>query len=485
MKQSKIFFNILWSYAEKFLSKIISLLVQIVLARLLLPSEYGSIAIILVMISLFDILLNDGFCNALVQKEYVDEYDFHSVFVVNMIVSLFLYCIIFFISDSIGVFFDDDSLPALLRFLSLVLIISAFNSVQKAYIQRHLLFKKYFLATIGSNVFSGIIGIVYAYKGFGVWSLAYQYVTGVAVNAIIIFFQITWKPKLSMSITKIKEMFSFGFTMILSAFSYTFKDNVRQLVIGKCFSSYDLGVYNQGLRFPSLLVGDMIASLGQVIFPVLSREQCNKVIVKEMTRKAIACSSFIFLPIILGLYAVSDNFIIVLLTDKWLDSAIYLRIMCIAFFNRSFSMIAMKCILALGKSKENFFHDIIVTISTVLCIFVSVFYFESIEFVAWSYVMVAFIDTIIFVYYLKKFINYKILEMCMDYVPYFMLSLFASIFAYFIGDYIETRSICLLIQVFSEIIIYLLLAKAFRLNAYNELINRILLRDSVRTSRLG
>ena len=115
----------------------------------------------------------------------------------------------------------------------------------------------------------------------------------------------------------------------------------------------------------------------------------------------------------------------------------------------------------------------VIIMKKLLCIFVSVFYFVSIEFVAWSYVMVAFIDTIIFIYYLKKFINYKILEMCMDYVPYFMLSLFASIFAYFIGDYIKPRSICLLIQVFSEIIIYILLAKAFRLNAYNELISRI------------
>ena len=192
-----------------------------------------------------------------------------------------------------------------------------------------------------------------------------------------------------------------------------------------------------------------------------------------MTRKAIACSSFVFLPIIIGLYAMSDNFIVVLLTDKWLDSVIYLRIMCIAFLNRSFSMIAMKCILALGKSKENFFHDVVVTISTVLCIFVSVFYFNSIELVAWSYVMVAFIDTIIFVYYLNKFINYKILEMCTDYVPSFLLSVIAFVFAYFVGNSIGMKSICLLIQVFSGIIIYVLLAKLFRLNAYNELINRI------------
>lgn len=473
MKQSKIFLDILWSYAEKFLGKVISLLVQIILARLLLPSDYGSIAIVLVMISLFDILLNDGFCNALIQKEHVDESDFNSVFMFNIAVSIFLYCIIFFISNNIGVFFGDDSLPALIRFLGMVLIISAVNSVQKAYVQRHLLFKKYFFATIGANIFSGIVGISAAYKGLGVWALAYQYVTSVVINAIIISFQINWKPKMYISITKIEKMFSFGFPMILSALSYTFKDNVRQLVIGKCFSSYDLGVYNQGLRFPSLLVSDMIASLGQVIFPILSREQCNKKNIKEMTRKAIACSSFVFLPIIIGLYAMSDNFIVVLLTDKWLDSVIYLRIMCIAFLNRSFSMIAMKCILALGKSKENFFHDVVVTISTVLCIFVSVFYFNSIELVAWSYVMVAFIDTIIFVYYLNKFINYKILEMCTDYVPSFLLSVIAFVFAYFVGNSIGMKSICLLIQVFSGIIIYVLLAKLFRLNAYNELINRI------------
>ena len=309
-----------------------------------------------------------------------------------------MYLCLFAASDSIGVFNDDRSLPAILRFMGLVLIISSLNSVQKAYVQRNSLFRKFFFATLGANVISGLVGVGTAYSGYGVWALAYQYFAYTVVNAIIIFFQIEWKLSFYVSLAKIKEMFSFGFQMILSAFAYTFKDNIRQLLIGKYFSASDLGFYNQGQKFPALLVGDVVASLGQVIFPVLSQAQSDRKKVKELTRNAVRYGSFVFMPMIVLFFVVSDRFIVVLLTDKWLESAIYLRILCIAYLNRSFSMIAMKSILAIGKSRANLIHDVAITVFTILFIFLALFYFSSVEMVAWSYVWITIIDTAIFIY---------------------------------------------------------------------------------------
>ena len=471
---NKIAWNLLWSYAERFLNKIISLVVQIILARLLLPADYGTIAMIMVIISLFDVLINDGFCNALVQKKEIDKGDYDSIFWLNVCISLTLYLCLFCLADYIGVFLNDGNLPALIRFMGLVLIVSSLNSVQRAYVQRNSLFRKFFFATLGANIISGLVGVYCAYYGYGVWSLAYQYFVSTIMNAAIIFFQISWKPGLLISIAKVKGMFNFGFQMILSALAYTFKDNIRQLLIGKYFSSADLGFYNQGQKFPALLVSDMIASLGQVIFPVLSREQSNRTNVKNLTREAIRYSSFIFLPVLVILFCVSDRFITVLLTEKWLASAVYLRIICIAYLNKSFSMVAMKSILAIGKSGANLIHDVIITICTIGFIFVAVFYYGSVEMVAWSYVAITIIDTIIFVVYLNRFIKYSVEEILADYVPVFLVACGAGGIVFMIGNYIETSIVNLSLQLICGVLLYLIIAKLVRLRSYIELESKAL-----------
>lgn len=468
-----VLLNIIWSYAERFSSKFISLAVQVILARLLLPSDYGTIAVVMVVISLFDVLINDGFCNALVQKKEVSKNDFDSIFWLNIGISSVLYAGLFVVSDFIGIFYDDRSLPAIMRFMGLVLIISSLNSVQKAYVQRNSLFRKFFFATLGANIVSGIVGVGAAYSGYGVWALAYQYFVYTVMNAVFIFFQIEWKPSFYVSLAKIKEMFSFGFQMILSAFAYTFKDNIRQLLIGKYFSASDLGLYNQGQKFPALLVGDVVASLGQVIFPVLAQAQSDRTRVKALTRNAVRYSSFIFVPMIVLLFAVSDRFIVVLLTDKWLESAIYLKILCIAYLNRSFSMIAMKSILAMGKSKANLIHDIAITVFTILFIFLAVFYFSSVEMVAWSYVWITIIDTVIFVYYLKIFIHYSPAEIVNDYCPSLLLACFSGCIVYELGNYLAVNIAGVLLQAILGIGIYLFIAKLLRLKSYIELMNKI------------
>lgn len=455
-----------WSYAERILSQIISLLVSIVLARLLDPAHYGTIAIVTVFISICDALVNGGFGNALVQKKDAKDIDFNSICWLSIGVASALYIVLFIGAPLIAAFYENNLLTAIVRVMGIRFLFTAFNSVQQAYVQKKMIFKKSFLASWGSAIVSGVIGIVMAVAGFGVWALVAQYLSHTIVGTAVLFLAIKWKPKLEMSGNSVKDLWRYGAKVMASTLVYTLKDNIRTLVIGKRFTTDDLAQYNQGQKYPSLLVLDIVEALGRVLFPVLSEEQSGRAAIKTYMRKSIRISSYILVPMIIGLYAVADTFVGVILTDKWLPCVPYMRILCIVYITRSMSAVFQKAIMAIGKSGVSLLHEIITSALTIVLLVLAVFVYDSIDLIAWSYVLVMVVGILYYSYVVNKEFAYRYFEIAVDYMPPILLSVVMGLCAYAVG-FIQLPSVLkLVLQVLTGAAVYVVLSILFKMDSF-------------------
>ena len=456
--KNKIIFGVFWSYSERFLVQLITVIISIILARILTPEDYGLIAIVTVFITICDAFVTGGFGNALVQKKEAKAIDFNSFCWLSLLISILLYFILYIIAPYIGFFYKKDILVALIRVMGLRIIFSAFNSLQQAYVQRKMLFKRFFFATLGGTIFSAVLSIIAVYLKFGVWALVVQSISNVVINTIILFLINDWKPRFEFSYTSIKETWQYSFKIFLSTIIFIFKDNIRQLIIGKQFTSSDLAYYNQGKKFPNLLVSDIVECLGKVLFPVMSKEQENYEKIKKIMQKSIRISSFILNPCIIGFFTLSDTFTKVILTEKWLPCVPFMRIMCLVYITRSMTTIFQKGILAIGNSKINLIHEIVTSILTIIFLFFAAFKLKNIFFIAWSYVIVMLIGLLIYIYYILRIFKYTIFEIINDYIPSFLISVLMGIIVYFVGKINFNNFFILCLQIIIGVIVYILFA---------------------------
>lgn len=458
--------GLFWSYAERFLSQGITLLVSIVLARILDPEHYGIIAIVSIFITICDALVTGGFGNALVQKKNATDIDFDSISWLSIGVAVLLYIILFFSSPIIASFYNESLLTPVLRVMGMKFIFSAFNSVQQAYVQRKMIFKKFFWATLGSTGISAVVGISMALNGFGVWALVGQYLSNTVISTVILCLTIGWKPKFRISISSIKELWKFGAGMLAATMTYVFKDNIRSLIIGKRFTSSDLAFYNQGKKYPQLLVTDIVESLGKVMFPVLSAQQDSAGKVKRIMRESVRVSSYVLTPCIIGLLSVADTFVLAVLTEKWLPCVPYMRVLSLVYITRPMTTIFQKGLLAIGKTGVNLFHEIITSVLTIILLLVAVFAFDSIILIAWSYVLIMILGLLIFAFFVKKHFAYSFSEMLSDYLPSFVLSCAMGVSAFACGAFPFAPAIKLITQVIVGAVVYIVLSYIFKVDGF-------------------
>lgn len=464
MNNKKVFSGIGWSFAERISAQLVSLIVSIILARILAPEDYGILAIVNVFVAIGDALVAGGFGIALVQKKNSDDTDFNSICWVSVFVSVLLYAVLFICAPLISDFYVNNNLTLITRVLGIRLVFSAVNSIQQAYIQKKLLFmKSCIIGTFGAIV-SGIIGIVLALTGAGVWALIAQNMMSVIIYTAMLYFFIEWKPRLQCSMSSIKEMWGYGSRVFLATTVDTLKDNIRTLVVGKVFSSADLAYYNQGKRFPQLLVNDIVNSVGKVLLPVFSEQQDDLNKNTDFMRLSIRVSSFILLPLIFGMVGIADNFILLFLTEKWMPCVPYLRILSLVYVTRSVNTILKNALLAIGKSEVNLFHEVVTSVLTVALIILAAFYFRSIPLIAWSYVLISLLGTCIFSYFTVKNFPYKVREILRDYLPSLTLSGMMCIVVFFVGKIPLATIFVLLLQILVGIVIYIVGAWLFRMD---------------------
>lgn len=424
----KIFSGLIWKFSERICAQLVSLIVSIILARLLSPDDYGAIAVVMIFITLANVLVSSGFGSALVQKKDADDLDFSSVFWINLLFGFVLYTFLFAVSPAIARFYKMPVLTNVLRLLGIRIVFASINTVQQAYVSRKMLFRLFFIATIIGTVISGIVGVFLAYAGFGIYALVVQYLLNAVIDTIVLGIVIDWRPSFVCSLARAVSLMSFGWKILISGLLDTGYTQIRGLIIGKIYTVGDLAFYNQGDKFPSIIVTNVNSSIQSVLFPALAMSQDNIAKIKEMTRKSIKVSSYILWPIMIGFIAISEPFVKLVLTDKWLPCVPYLRIFCISYGMWPIHTANLQAIKALGRSDIFLKLEIIKKTIGVISIFATVYFGPYV--MAIGLVVTGIISMFINAFPNIKLLNYSITEQLKDMLPSLILAIVMGAIVY-------------------------------------------------------
>ena len=412
--------NLLWRFAERCGAQVVSLVVSLILARLLAPEAYGTIALAMVFINILQVFVDSGMGTALIQKKDADDLDFSSVFYFNIAACLVLYAGLFLAAPSIAQFYGDPALTALVRALSLTVVVSGVRNIQQSYVSRHLLFKRFFFSTIGSTLASAVVGIAMAYAGFGVWALVGQSLSNVVTGTIILWATVPWRPRRMFSWQRLKGLLSFGWKLLVSSLLDTGYNNLRSLIIGKLYSSADLAYYNQGDKLPNLVITNINASIDSVLLPTMANEQDDPARVRSMTRRAIKTSTYVMAPLMMGLVACAEPLIRLILTEKWLPCVPFLRIFCITYMFWPIHTANLNAIKALGRSDLFLKLEIvkkIVGLTILLCTM-----WHGVMAMAYSLLLSSVLSQIINTWPNRKLLRYHYLNQLADILPALLLA---------------------------------------------------------------
>lgn len=469
--KSKTISGLLWKFAERIGAQAITFVLSIILARLLSPSDYGAIAILLIFITIADVFVNAGFGSALIQKKDADNLDFSSVFYFSFLFSVFIYAVIYLAAPFVADFYNMPVLQSTLQVLALRIPVAAINSVQQAYVSRNMQFKKFFYSTLSGTAASAVVGIFMAYNGYGIWSLVGQYLSNAVINTIVLFSVINWRPQLIFSLQRLKSLFSYGWKLLLSGLFDTGYQSLNSLLIGKFYTSADLAFFDTGKKFPMVIVTNINSSISSVLFPALASEQDEPEKVKAHTRKAIQISSYIMWPMMLGMAACADNIVSLVLTDKWLPAVPYLQIACITYGLWPIHTANLQAINAMGRSDIFLKLEIVKKVIGIPALLISIQY--GVLVVAITYLITGIMATFINSYPNKFLLKYSYYEQIKDMLPSFLLSLIMCILIKILPFDGLSTFFRLVLQIIIGVTMYILLSIIFKNEAFEYLVKVI------------
>lgn len=464
MKNKTFILSFFWRFAERCGAQIVTLIVSIVLARILSPEDYGRIALITVFTTIMQVFVDSGFGTALIQKKDADDLDFSSVFYFNFVVCVILYAVMFVSAPFIAGFYNDVSLAPIIRVISLTIVISGVKGIQQSYVSRNMLFKRFFYATLGGTIFSAFLGIALAYEGFGVWAIVAQQLSNTTIDTLILWLTVKWRPKKMFSWKRLMGLLSFGWKMLISSLVNVLYNNARSLIIGKLYSSIDLAFYNQGDKFPYLIVNNVNSSIDSVLLPVLSGEQDDEARIRAITRRAIKTSTYIMAPLMVGMSACATQIVELILTDKWLPCVPFLRIFCLTYLFYPIHTANLNAIKAKGRSDLFLRLEIIKSCIGILILIITMKY--GVIVMAYGMLLSSFISQILNSWPNLKLLNYGYRDQIRDIIPQIILSLCMGSFVYFIGQIPFSTIAVLLIQIVSGGFIYIAASALLHMEEY-------------------
>lgn len=468
--------GVIWKVCERSLTQAVSFVVSIVLARLLSPNDYGLIALVIVFATICDKLIICGFATSLIQKKDADKLDFSTVFVFSIIAAAVLYALLFAGAPLIADFFSKYDRPLLIRVIriyGLSLFMIALNSVQHAFASRHMQFKVFFWAKLVGTVISAFVGIIMAYAGFGVWSLVGQTLSCTLSDCVVMWFAIKWRPTIQFSRERLRSLFSYGWKIFAASIIRVIYNDIRSLVIGKVYTPADLAFYNKGQSFPQIIDNNVNGTIDSVLFPAISKLQSSPSEMVSALRRAIKTSCFLIMPLLACLAAVSDPLILVLLTDKWIESAPYLTILSFAFLFTPIELENLQAIKAIGRS------DIVLKLEVVKKVLGLLILVASIPFgvkaIAIGMMLSMYISTIINIYPNKSLLAYSYSQQFIDVMPSISLTAlsFLCTKSFQILVPISNNLIEFILCGFIFFIVYLGVAKMFNMESLNYILTTI------------
>lgn len=466
--KQKVVSNLIWRFMERFGSQLVAMVVQIILARMLDPAVFGTVAKVTIITTILLVFVDSGMANSLIQKKDPDDLDFSSVFYFNMAFCLVLYAGLFAAAPAIARFYDDAQLTAIVRVLGLTVVVAGVKNVQQAYVSKTLQFKRFFFATLGGTLLSAAVGIVMVFCGFGVWAIVAQQLTNVTVNTAILWLTVGWRPKRMFSFERLKGLLGYGWKLLVSGLLDTVYNKLREIMIAVFYTDADLAYYNRGMTYPNLLVENINASIDSVLLPVLSAEQDHKEQVRNMTRRAIRISTYVMMPMMMGLAVCAAPLIRLLLTEKWLPCVPYLRIFCFSYAFYPLHTANLNAIKAMGRSDLFLKLEIIKKVFGVIILLVTLQY--GVYVMALSLLFTSVMSQLINSWPNAKLLDYAYGHQLMDMLPAILLSLVMGAAVYPIQLFGWSDWVTLPVQVIAGAAVYILGSVIFRLDSFSYLL---------------
>lgn len=469
--RQRTFNGMIWSAIDRFASTGISFVFNIIIARLLMPEDYGIVAMIGIFLAVCQCFIDSGFSSALIRKSDRTEADLNTVFYFNTAISIATYLLLFFTAPYIAHFYKQPLLIKVTRLVGLNLIVNALSGVHNTLLSINLNFRSKAIISLTSVLFSGIVGLLMAYNGFGVMALIFQGLASSSIRSTLFCLIVKWKPKLEFSVSSFKEMFSFGSKLLASSLIDTIYNNIYTLVIGKVFSPAKLGNYSRADGLAAFPSSGITGVLQSVSFPVLSSIQNDETRLIASYKKILRLSAFIIFPLMIGMTAIADPFIKFFLTEKWSGAILMTQILCMALMWYPIHAINLNILYVKGRSDCFLKLEIIKKILGIitLCITIPLGLIPM----CIGRVFTSIISLPINCYYTKKLINYGFPEQTKDMLHILFLSALMGFIVYFTTLFVPYSWLKLIIGISVGITTYTIGASMLKFPEWIDLVNII------------
>lgn len=464
-----VFSNLIWRFMERCGAQLVSVVVSFVLARMLDPSVYGLVAKVTIITSIMLVFVDSGMANSLIQKKDPDDLDFSSVFFFNVAFCLVLYVGLFFAAPLIAEYNGQPELTAIVRVLGLTVVVAGVKNVQQAYVSKTMQFKRFFFATLGGTAVSAAVGIAMAYKGFGVWALVAQQLSNVTINTCVLWLTVGWRPKAMFSLERLRALLGYGWKLLASGLLDTVYNKLREIFIAVFYTDTDLAFYNRGNALPNLIVENINSSIDSVLLPVLSAEQDHAEQVREMTRRAIKVSSYIIMPLMMGLAVCAEPFVRFFLTEKWLPCVPYLRIFCFTYSFYPLHTANLNAIKAMGRSDLFLILEIVKKAVGITALLLTMRL--GVYPMALSLLATSVLSQIINAWPNSRLLNYSYLRQLADLLPTILLAAAMGACVYPVSLLGLSDIVTLVIQVPLGVLVYVLGSKLLRIDSFEYLMS--------------
>jgi O-antigen/teichoic acid export membrane protein len=457
--------GLIWSFTDNISSQGIQFIVGIVLARILSPHEFGLIGMLTIFIAISQSFIDSGFSQALIRRNNCSAQDYSTVFIFNMVVSLVCCFLLILIAPYISSFFNEPQLNSLLKILSLGLILNALSLIQRTILTKELNFKLQTKISVIASLLSGIVAIIMAYFGYGVWSLVALTLCRYGLTTILFFLWLKWKPVLKFSSKSFKDLFAFGSKLLISGLIDTIYRNIYYVIIGKYFSTNDLGYYTRADQFQSMSSTNIQGVISRVSYPVLASMQDNLVNLKIAYKKLIKYTMFITFILLIGMAAVAKPLVIVLIGEKWLPSVTYLQMLCFIGMLYPLQALNLNMLNVQGRSDLFLRLEVIKKMLAIPAIIIGIFFGIKIMIVGMmiNSVIAYFLNS----HWSGKLLNYSSFEQLGDILPSFILALIIGVLVFLIDFYLNiSPGIILFLQISLGFILMIALCEITKFKDY-------------------
>ena len=466
MKKAIVIKSLIYKTVERFSVKGLGFIISILLARLLSPDAFGQIAIVTVFVNLSQSIIEGGLGTALVQSREVDDRDYSTVFYICMAMAAVMTGIIYLAAPLVAGYYSSPEILSPLRVYAFSGFFSSYGSILTAKIQREMRFRQMMVCSLAATIISGSLAVAIAFAGAGIWTLVVYYFSHTVISCFAMMIAVRWAPKLSFSLKRAKELYSFGWKMLAATIMRSIYSDIRSLIIGKRFSTADLGYYDRGQQFPMVITLALEEAMQSVMFPVLAKSQDDRGQMRDIMQKTLSLGSLMVFPAMIGLAAVAEPLVKLLLTDKWLPCVPFMQIICIAQVPFIVSTSNLVPIKAMGRSDIYMKLEFFRRAAMLIVLIVTVVFFHSVRAIAYGYALSAWLDVFIVSIPNRRFFGYGVWGQIKDTWKIFAASVImgAAVLAI---NYIPISVIFkLLIQIFCGVAVYMAMCRILKVDIF-------------------